>query len=74
MAKSIRVKILKSFRNPKSNIASPEKGGHTKVGEQLNVVKDNFWIKRLLAKDCEQIKMPPKPKAQPNQSAKKGSK
>ena len=73
MAKSIRVKILKSFRNPKASIASPKKGGHTKIDEELTVTKDNFWIRRLTSKDCVEIKMLVK-KVQPKVSTTKGSK
>lgn len=48
MDNSIRVKILVNFPNPLTNRKA-------KVGEEIKVPKNQFWLKRIAAKDCEKI-------------------
>lgn len=45
----MRVKVKVSFRNPKTNRL-------TEVGEVFNVPKNQFWLKRLNAKDIGKTK------------------
>lgn len=45
---TIKVKILKKFKNPKTN-------RFTKVGEEMNVSENIFWLRRIQAKDCEKV-------------------
>lgn len=45
---TVKIKVLRKFKNPKTN-------RFTKVGEEMNVSENIFWLKRLEAKDCEKI-------------------
>ena len=53
---AIKVKIKKKF-------TSPLTGKKTKIDEEINVPHNQFWLKRIEQKDCEQIKQ--KKKAAP---------
>ena len=48
MIDSIKVKIIKKFPNPLTS-------RRTEIGQELNVPKNQFWLKRLKQKDCELI-------------------
>lgn len=48
MSNLIRVKILKVFPNPRTN-------RKTKEGDEIKVPKNQFWLRRLADKDCEEI-------------------
>ncbi len=49
MSKSMKVKIKRQFPNPLT-------GRKAKVDEEINVPKNQFWLKRIEQKDCEEIK------------------
>ena len=49
MIDSIKVKIKRKFPNPLS-------GRRVEIDAELNVPKNQFWLKRLKQKDCELIK------------------
>ena len=49
MKQSIRVKVLKSFRNPLTDRMA-------KVDQCMNVPESIFWLKRLSTGDCEKSK------------------
>lgn len=66
MKPSIQVRVLKSFRNPLTNRMA-------KVGEDMKVPHDNFWLRRLRDLDCEKTKKASKPKPV-DKPAKNGSK
>lgn len=55
MDNRIIVKILKVFPNPIT-------GRKTKEGEEIKVPKNQFWLRRIADKDCEQIKSKSKAK------------
>lgn len=71
MKQSMRVKVLKPFRNPLTNRMA-------EIDHTMNVPESIFWLKRLADKDCEKskkVKVKPalsEPKAEKN--SKKGSK
>lgn len=71
MKQSIRVKVLKPFRNPLTNRMA-------QVDQCMNVPETIFWLKRLAVNDCEKskkVKVKPEslgPKVEKN--SKKGSK
>lgn len=76
MKNSICVKILRKFTSPLTM-------RKTVVGSYLNVPHNRFWMKRMLDKDCEQVKSKPKiklvadnnlDKSTQDKSSKKGSK
>jgi len=49
MSATMKVKILKKFPNPLT-------GRKAEVGQEIKVPKNQFWLKRLADKDCEEIK------------------
>lgn len=55
MRSSIRVEIKKAF-------PSPLTGHRTKVGEEVNVPHNQFWLKRIDQGDCEKVKTKKVPK------------
>jgi len=67
MTNEMRVKIVKRF-------LSPLTGRMTKVGEELNVPMNKFWLKRKRLGDCEKIKFKSKIKAPSQPMKTKGSK
>ena len=70
MSNSMRIKIKKKFINPLSNRREKE-------GTELNVPKNQFWLKRLRDGDCEKIKAKSKikaPKKEPKPEMKDNSK
>ena len=64
MPQEIKVKVLKSFPDPRSNLM-------LKVDSTINVPLAQFWLKRLEEKDIEKVL--PKLKAA-HKDSKKGSK
>jgi len=76
MAAEMKVKLLKKFRNPKTNC-------HEKIGKELTVPCDQFWLRRVKQEDCEKIekfiilkdqpKEYPKPKNDSKKTNDKGS-
>lgn len=71
MKQSIRVRVLKPFRNPLTNRMA-------QVDHCMNVPENIFWLKRLASKDCEKSKRmkskPESPGPKVDKSSKKGSK
>ena len=62
---SIKIKIKNKF-------TSPLTGKRTEIGGEFNVPKNQFWIKRINQKDCEEIKkFSAKPKAENKSDSKK---
>ncbi len=55
MKNSVKVKVLRPFRNPVRNRMA-------EVDAIMSVPKNRFWFKRLQEGDCEIYKAPKKPK------------
>jgi len=67
MENSMRVKILKAFKNPMTNRVF-------KLGEEINVSKNIFWLRRLESKDCEKTILKKAKPLTKTKDSKKGSK
>lgn len=57
MSDSMRIKIVKKF-------SSPLTGKKANIDDEMNVPRNQFWIKRIAAKDCIEIKKKAKAKKQ----------